>query len=934
MARLERLYLLDSMALAYRAHFAYVQRPLMTSKGEPTSAVFGFVSFLERILQQEFPDHIAAVFDTAEPTFRHKAFAAYKATREEMPEALSAQIPVIKEVIRAYNIPVIELPGYEADDIIGTLAAQAEQEGALAFVVSADKDMMQLVTERVKMYRPSRQGGDLEVVGIPEVKERFGVSPSQVIDVLALMGDSSDNVPGVPGIGEKTAIPLIQQFGSVERLYERLAEIPQKGTRGKLEANRDLAFLSKKLVTIDTAVPLTMSFHDLKAAAPDAPRLLRLFERLEFRSLVQRLRQRAASQEPEPESVELAPTDLSPASDITTEPHEYHLITTESELEALCKRLSTVKRLVFDTETTSTDALNADLVGISVALRAHEAFYVPVRSDPPARPGDLFAAHAPASGSRQEGLPLAMVIAAFKPVLEDRGIAKVGHNLKYDMLVCSRHGIAVAGEVFDTMIASYVLRADAQHGMDPLVLEHLRYRTVTFNDLVGTGKERKDIRDVPVQQVSDYSCEDSDITFRLFEAFSAKIDESGMREICEKVDFPLVPVLARMEQAGIAIDSAFLGTMSKELEFQLTARTEEIHALAGSPFNINSTQQLAEILFTTLKLPPVRKTKTGFSTDVAVLETLKGQHPIVDKLLDFRQITKLKSTYVDALPRLVNPRTGRVHTSFNQTVALTGRLSSSDPNLQNIPIRTDAGRAIRKAFIAGDRTSLILSADYSQIELRVMAHISSDPGLIEAFRNKEDIHSTTAARVFGVPPGEVTKDMRRKAKEVNFGIMYGIGAFGLATRLEISQTEAKEIIEKYFTRFPKVKDYIEETKAEAKRLGYVGTMMGRRRYLPDIRSANQTVRSNAERQAINMPIQGTAADMIKSAMIRIDAAIERQKLGSRMVLQVHDELVFDMPAEEEAMVRQLVTLHMTEAVPLSVPLEVDIGVGRNWLEAH
>jgi DNA polymerase-1 len=933
MASTERLCLLDSMALAYRAHFAYIQRPLTTSAGQPTSAVFGFVSFLQRILQQEYPDHIAAVFDTQAPTFRHEAYAEYKATREDMPEALVSQIPLIKEVIQAYHIPVVEMDGYEADDVIGTLARQAEKEGVRTFIVTADKDMMQLVSDIIKLYRPGKQGGDLEVVGIDGVREKFGVAPNQVIDVLALMGDSSDNVPGVRGIGEKTAIPLIQKHGSIEALYQNLAAVESKSVRAKLEAGQELAFLSKKLVTIDTAVPLALSFHDLRASAPDTDRLRQLFETLEFRSLAAKIQQHSAPHAPAAPVAEEALPIEQPKTNIRSDEHTYTLITAESEFDKLCDRLSASSFFVFDTETTSTDALNADLVGVSFAMKPREAFFVSIRTEAPPAGTDLFTQSQPLS-LRRQGIPLEHCIARLKPILENPAITKCGHNIKYDMLVLSRYGIATTGDVVDTMIASYVLRADAQHGMDAAALEHLGYRTVSYSDLVGTGKARKDIREVPLTELSDYSSEDADITFRLADALKQKVDAQGMLALCEQLEYPLVSVLMRMEATGVAIDPGFLAEMSKELEKQLEGLTKDIHELAGGPFNINSTQQLAEILFNRLQLPTVRKTKTGFSTDVAVLEELRHKHPIVDKLLDYRQLAKLKSTYVDALPKLVNPRTGRVHTSFNQTVATTGRLSSSDPNLQNIPIRTDIGRSIRRAFVAGDPSSVILSADYSQIELRVMAHISGDEGLIEAFLNREDIHATTAARVFGVALSEVSKDMRRKAKEVNFGIMYGIGAFGLAGRLEISQAEARDIIDKYFARFPKVKQYIEATKASARELGYVSTLLGRRRYIPDIRSTNQAVRANAERQAINMPIQGTSADMIKRAMVDIDRTIREHSLSGRMVLQVHDELVFEVPKREVENMRVLVEERMKGALPLAVPVEVEIGVGGNWGEAH
>jgi len=932
MSKKDRLYLIDAMALAYRAYFALIRQPLINSKGQNTSAVYGFVTFLNRILTQEFPDHIAVVFDTAKPTFRHKEYKEYKATRQKMPEDMITQIPIIKDIVRAYNIPVIEMDGFEADDIIGTLAKQAEREDAVTFLVSPDKDFMQLITDKIKIYKPGKQSSDVEIVENEGVFEKFGVTPDKVVDVLGLIGDTSDNIPGVPGVGEKTAIPLIQRYGSIEELYRHIDEISQKGLRSKLESNRDLAFLSKKLVTIDTNVPLNINFHSLKAEARDLPKLKELFSTLEFRSLLTKL------QPEDSESRKIIDTDVEFVqpeilTDIDKDQHTYHLITTEAEFATLRTKLAASKEFVFDTETTSIDPLDAELVGISFALSSHEAYFVVIAQSAAESKSGLFdltseASHSPA------GLPAAFICSSLKPIFENSSIKKIGHNIKYDILVLSQYGVDVKGAIADTMVASYIIRADGNHNMDDVATEYLKYKTISYSDLVESGKEQKHIRSVQLQALSDYSCEDSDITFRLYNLFQNKLTELGMDKLCEEIEYPLVGVLARMERRGVTIDVDFLNKMSLKLEQQLNSLTKEIHTIAGSPFNINSTQQLSDILFSKFKLTPVRKTKTGYSTDVAVLESLKGQHPIIDLLLEFRQSTKLKSTYIDALPKLINPRTGRVHTSFNQTVTTTGRLSSSDPNIQNIPIRTEIGRSIRNAFIAGHSDQQILSADYSQIELRVMAHISNDRGLTEAFQNHEDIHTTTAAKVFGISAKEVDRNMRRKAKEVNFGIMYGIGPYGLSSRLEISQAEAKDIIQRYFARFPKVQQYINDTIATAKRNGYVNTLLGRRRYIPDIRSNNQTVRQNAERQAINMPIQGTAADMIKLAMIRIDSDFTNENLKSSMLLQVHDELVFEVYKKEIETVRSIIGRNMKEALPLSVPIEVDVGVGKTWLEAH
>ncbi|HTY37617.1 MAG TPA: DNA polymerase I [Bacteroidota bacterium] len=931
MSSSHRVFLIDGNAIAYRSYYAFIQRPLMNAKGQNTSAVYGFVTFLNRILSQESPEYIAVVFDTGAPTFRHKQYKEYKATRQKMPEDLFSQLPIIKDVVAAYSIPTLELDGFEADDIIGTLAKRAEKEGALSFLVTPDKDYMQLVSKKTKMYRPGRQGNDVEIIDIEGVKAKFGVTPDKVIDVLGLIGDTSDNVPGVPGVGEKTAIPLIQKYGSIENLYKHIEAIEQKGLRLKLETNKELAFLSKKLVTIDTEVPIDVDFHSLKASDPDFPRLKAMFAELEFRSLLQAVPKASAPRQSAPPEMDVPPPEEA-LSNLSTDKHSYTLIADGKALKQLCSKLRKAKRFVFDTETTSTNSLNAELVGLSFSVEPREAFFVSVLPSSDAAQSDLFGKGKTSSSG--QGIPLNETIDAIKPLMEDRSIRKIGHNIKYDMLVLSQYGIWTRGIEFDTMIASYILRADGRHNLDALAKEHLQYMKVSYSDLTGSGKDQKPLREVDLQDLCNYSCEDADFTYRLYELLRHRLTEQNMMKLCVEMEFKLISVLSAMESTGIAIDVSYLKNMSKELEHLLDGLIKDIHGFAGVEFNINSTQQLGEILFNKLKLPTQKKTKTGFSTDVGVLEALRHEHPIIEKLLEYRQLSKLKSTYVDALPALINPRTGRVHTSFNQTVAATGRLSSSDPNLQNIPIRSDIGRSIRKAFVPGKKGDLILSADYSQIELRVMAHISGDEGLSAAFRNREDIHASTAAKVFGVDQKDVSKDMRRKAKEVNFGIMYGIGPFGLANRLEISQTEAKEIIARYFERFPKVRQYIQDTIASARSTGYVETLMGRRRFLPDINSGNQNIRQNAERQAINMPIQGTAADMIKLAMIQIDAAFTEKELESRMLIQVHDELVFEVTKKEEKVVRSVVSQHMQEALKLSVPLEIEIGVGKNWLEAH
>jgi DNA polymerase-1 len=924
----ERLFLLDGMALAYRAYFAFINRPLMNSRGENTSAIYGFVQSLIKILDDEKPEHIAVVFDTREPTFRHTRYPEYKATRQKMPEDMYASMDKLKEVIRAFNIPIVEVPGFEADDIIGTLARKAELEKVITYMVTPDKDFMQLITPHIRMYKPGRSASEVEIVDEDGVAKKFGVNPSQVIDVLGLVGDSSDNIPGVKGIGEKTAIPLIQKYGTMENLYAHVDEVPQKGVREKLIASRDAAFLSRELVTISTDVPVPVDFHLLRSERRNTKELIRLFGELEFRGLAGKLRDTEPFDDTPPSIPQPAP-----AAVLT---RNYQCVTGAGALRTLCATLQAANVMSFRAESSTDHNLQGRLLGFSMSVAPGEAWFVPMVSDEGEQgDGELFRVE---SGHRDAGsgglLSAGEVISALKPILENPAIAKVGQNIKTASLLLGRHGIGLNGDLFDTMVASYVLRADGQHSLDALTKEYLQHTLQLPEELLGKGKNQKTLSDLSQETLTRYLCEQADMTLQVYRLQVTRLEELKLLELCRKIEFPLIAVLARMEFTGVSLDVPYLKKMSAELEHQIDDLVRDIYAAAGKEFNINSTQQLGDILFNTLQLPTIRKTKTGFSTDAGVLETLRGQHPIIDALLEYRQLTKLKSTYIDALPQLVHRETGRVHTSYNQTVAATGRLSSSDPNLQNIPIRTEIGRAIRKAFVPGSPDSVILSADYSQIELRVMAHICSDAGLLEAFRNNEDIHTSTAGKVFGVAPDQITRDMRRKAKEVNFGIMYGIGPFGLATRLEISQTEAREIIERYFQRFPKVKQYIQDTIASAQRSGFVQTLMGRRRYLPEINSRNRNIRGNAERQAINMPIQGTAADMIKLAMIQLDADICRDRLASRMILQVHDELVFEAPRSEQEIMRARVIDRMKNALSLNVPVDVEVGIGKNWLEAH
>jgi DNA polymerase I len=925
----ERLFLLDGMALAYRSYFAFIKNPLINSKGENTSAIFGFVNFLMKILNDEQPDHIAVVFDTIEPTFRHKMFKDYKATRQKMPEDMSATMDMLKDVVRAFNVPVVELPGYEADDVIGTLAKLAEQEGVESYLVTSDKDFLQLVSPLIKIYRPGKQGGDDEIVDEQGVVERFGVPPHQVIEILALTGDASDNVPGVPGIGPKTAEPLVSKYGTVENILSHVDEIPQKGLQEKLKNNKKLALLSKQLVTIKTDSPVEINFHELKALEKNAAQLAALYERLEFRTLARKLHE---------EYGELAKTTDgetagAEANQISSVEHTYILIDSDEKYLEFISRLKKAKEFVFDTETTSKNALQSNVVGISFCFQAHRAYYLPLETEEDATGPSMFdSSQENRSAKHRKLFDRKTVARDLGSTFRNETVKKYAQNAKYDMLALSRIGIETFPISFDTMVASYILRSEGQHNLDAISLELLNYKMISFDQLTENGK--KDIRSVPIEAVGQYSAEDADITYQLANILHDKLAVQGTLSLCQDIEFPLISVLADMERTGVKIDVSYLAGMSKDLERQLEKLVDDIYQFSGEQFNINSTQQLSTILFDKLKLSPVRKTKTGFSTDVSVLEALRNEHPIIERLLDYRQLSKLKSTYVDALPKLIHPETGRVHTSFNQTVAATGRLSSSDPNLQNIPIRSDIGREIRKAFIAGGKNMMVMSADYSQIELRVMAHIAGDEGLLKAFEEREDIHSSTASKIFGVSSNEVTREMRRKAKEVNFGIMYGIGPFGLASRLDITQSEAKEIISKYFERFPNVNRYIADTIAKARRNGFVETLRGRRRYLPDIHSKNANVRSNAERQAINMPIQGTAADMIKLAMISIYSQLRERQFRSSLILQVHDELVLEVHKDEENEVRTIVEEGMKNALPLRVPIEVEIGSGSTWLEAH
>ncbi len=902
----QKLFLIDGSALAYRSYFAFIQNPLINSRGENTSAIYGFIRTLFKIFDEEKPDYIAVVFDTSEPTFRHKAYKAYKATREKMPDEMSEQLPILRQVIEALRIPIIEVPGYEADDILATLALKAKERGLQVFLVTSDKDLMQLVDSDIKIYNLRRRIDDAEILGPPEVEEKMGVPPEQIRDFLALVGDSSDNIPGVPKVGKKTAQSLLREYRSLDNLLDHLDEVASNSVRESLRQNTEQARVSQQLVTLDTNVPIDLDLDRLRLKEPDQQKTLELFTRLEFASLMDRI-----------------------AGETKIDTTHYHTVRNEQQLQSLVDKLKQAGHFTFDLETTSQNPMMAEIVGFSFSCKEGEAFYVPVSAPP--EDADPYA-HLTMKPKQGEEIDLRE---ALGPILTDETLAKNAQNAKYDILVLSQYGIRVRGLRFDTMLASYLLNPTGrQHNLDLLALEHLNIKKIPTSDLIGKGKKQISMRDVPLNLVARYACEDADVTERLRRLFEPRLKEAGLWELFQEVEIPLITVLVHMEETGVALDRPYLEAMSRDMEQQLRALEETIYDMAGERFNINSTQQLAKILFEKLKLPTGRRTKTGYSTDAAVLEKLAKDYELPRKLLEYREISKLKSTYVDALPRLINPRTGRVHTSYNQTVAATGRLSSSDPNLQNIPIRTEIGRQIRRAFIPGKPGWKILDADYSQIELRIMAHLSKDENLIRAFQNGEDVHRATAANVFGVPPDEVTPELRRRAKEINFGIMYGMGVYGLAQRLEITPEEAQAIIQEYFVKYPGVNDFIIRTLNEARQKGYVTTLLNRRRYLPEILSENRRVREFAERTAINTPIQGTAADMIKVAMIRIDRRLQEEKLQSKMIMQVHDELVFEAPEEELETLRALVAYEMANALKLDVPIKVDIGIGNNWLEAH
>lgn len=897
--------LLDGNSFCYRAFYAV--RDLRTSKGQPTNAVFGFVTMLERLLKELDPDGVAATFDLKGPTFRHKKYEAYKIQRPPMPDELAAQLPIIKDVVRAYRIPIYELEGYEADDVMATLAARLEKAGHDVLIATGDKDALQLVTRRVKILNPQKENF---VYDAAEVKKRFGVGPERVVDVMSLMGDAVDNIPGVPGIGEKTACKLIAEYGSLEGVYANLDKISGEKLKETLKKHRDDASLSRELATIDASVPIEIRTDDLKRREPDAGALAELFGALEFRSLLKNL---PKASEPNAGDREL----------------DYRLVRDAKGFERLKAELAKHRTWAFDFETTGTDPLTAVPIGISFSWREKEAHYV--QFAPPPGAASLAGPADPPSPLRPDEC-----LGSLKGLFEDPSIRKVGQNLKYEIRILGRYGIDLAGVWFDTMVASYCLNpAKPNHNLDDIALEQLGVRITPIEELIGKGRAQIGMQEVAIDKLYRYGCQDSDVALRLARVLGGKLDaEPGVRELFDRIEMPLVKVLAGMETAGVAVDRKLLSELSAEMQRELESITTAIHELAGGPFNINSPKQLAEILFGKLGLRVVKRTKTGASTDVEVLQELSESHPLPKEILKYRELSKLKSTYVDALPLLADPGTGRVHTSFNQTVTATGRLSSSEPNLQNIPVRTAEGRKIRRAFVAGGEGMTLVSADYSQIELRILAHLSEDENLIRAFHEGADIHRYTASLICGVPMDHVTDSMRSSAKTVNFGVLYGMGAFSLAKGLRLSVEAAKDFIKSYFDRYPKVKGYLDGTMEKARRDGYVETLFKRRRYIPDIVSKDPRARSFAERTAINAPIQGTASDVIKIAMLRIDERLRADGYRSRMVLQVHDELLFETPRRELDRLVGMVRAQMQGAVELKVPLSVSIAAGPNWLDTE
>lgn len=921
---MEKLFLLDAYALIYRAYYAFIKNPRINSKGQNTSAVLGFCNTLHEVMAKERPTHLGVAFDPHGPTFRSEAFPEYKAQRDATPEDIHASVPIIKDILAAMNIPILEAAGFEADDVIGTLAQKSGKTGIKTYMLTPDKDYGQLVGDNVFIYRP-RHGGGYEVMDADAVCRKYDIaSPPQVVDLLALMGDSADNFPGCPGVGEKTAAKLIKQFGSVEQLLSRTGEL-KGAVKKNVEAAVEDIRMSKFLATIRTDVPIELDMEKLKVTTPDETGLRKIFSELEFRTLSDKFLNKQAKQEKnasQQQDLFGFSTDentneekKSPKSQLNSVKHEYQLIEDEGKAREICDFLLTHKILSLDTETTSTNAIEAELVGMSFAVEPHKAFYVAIPAD------------------REKAQRLVDI---FKPLYESPGILKVGQNIKYDLEVLANYGITLAGDMWDTMIAHYLIQPELRHNMDYMAEVYLNYKTVHIEELIGPkGKNQRSMRSLPPAEVYEYACEDADITLQLKNALEPRLKEAGVEKLFHEIEMPLVRVLAAMEMNGVRIDTGSLAETSQELTRRMQELEKEIHALAGEEFNIASPKQVGDILFGKMQITEKpKKTKTGqYVTSEEVLQSLRQKSPIVDKILQHRGLKKLLGTYVDALPKLINRKTGHIHTSFNQTITSTGRLSSSDPNLQNIPVRGEDGKEIRKAFIPDDGC-LFFSADYSQIELRVMAHLSGDENMARVFREGHDLHAATAATIYRKDIRDVTRDERTKSKRANFGIIYGITVFGLAERLDIERSEAKQLIDGFFETFPKVHDYMEHSKQVARAQGYAETVFHRRRYLPDINSRNAVVRNYAERNAINAPIQGSAADIIKVAMIRIHRRFEELGLKSKMILQVHDELNFSVFPEEKDTVEKIVIGEMQNAYQLSVPLIADCGWGANWLEAH
>lgn len=930
---MQKLILIDAYAIIYRAYYAFIRNPRINSKRLNTSAIFGFVNTLEDILLKEQPTHIAVAFDPPGKTFRHEEYKAYKEQREATPEDIKKAVPIIKKIIDGYNIPIVEVEGYEADDVIGTLSKQAEKKGIEVYMVTPDKDYAQLVSDHVFMYRPKHTGG-YEKLGVEEIKKKYMLqNQEQVIDMLGLMGDKSDNIPGCPGVGEKTAIKLLNQFGDVERLIENTDQL--KGAlKKKVEENKEQILFSKYLATIKTDVPILLDMKELELEPKNEPILRKIFDELEFRTLANRIfnekkdvssrknnatasshGQMSLFDNPQNDAEETSDEPYPGLATIQNSEHQYHLVDTPEKRKELIENLLQQTSICFDTETTGVDVFAAEMVGMSFCFREGEAYYIPL----------------PCERNEQQ-----QVIDQFRPIFENEQIEKIAQNIKFDMLMLRQYDVRIKGKMFDTMIAHYLIQPELRHGMDYLSEIYLKYRTIHYEELVVTsGRNKKSIRNVDVELLKDYAAEDADITFRLKQILEKELKTNNLEELFYEMEMPLVSVLATIEANGVLIDSDALKESSDVLTKEMLALEKEIHQMAGVEFNVGSPMQVGEILFDKLKLDSkAKKTKTGqYSTAEDILQKLRSKHPIAEKILEFRGLKKLLSTYIDALPEMVNPKTGKIHTSYNQTVAATGRLSSTNPNLQNIPVRDEQGREIRKAVIP-NKNEFFLSVDYSQIELRIMAHLSNDKNMIAAFKSGHDIHAATAANIFKVPIGQVTSEMRRKAKTANFGIIYGISNFGLSERLSIPYAEAKELIEKYFTTYSGVRNYMDNAIQNAKQRGYVETIYGRKRFLPDINSGNSVVRGFAERNAINAPIQGSAADIIKLAMINIQHRIEKENFHSEMTMQVHDELNFSVPKNELEKMKEMVVNEMEQVVKLQVPLVAESGVGANWLVAH